>query len=349
MYQPSDRFIEELNKENRTFLARITSGTDVLREEIKSIIFTIGSCGADTFTIGSVFASYIEMNLSATDVSLAGREFLVEIGLLFPDETIEYIPMGYYTISPSDISKTRDLITIKATDRIASKCSGLYVPTMTFPCSVQAVLDDIEAQAGITIETSLDTSGIIQTAMTGLLYREVLGYIAGLLGGFCYADRNGNIQIASYPDKASLEVESERFWEIIVAEDAYSVGSLTVVVSDGGEDADGNQVEGVAYTEGTGTGITVSNPYMTESMFSAMKGKVVGYSYRPGTARFLGDPRLDPSDAIKAVNYAGEEFIFPCMSLVQEYDGGLTTTITTPSQTISDNGVKGPLTQQVER
>ena len=348
MYQPSQEFITELNKTSRLFRARITCGMDTLTEEIKKMIFTLGSCGADTFTIGSVFASYVDITLSSTETSLAGKEMFVEIGLLLPDETVEYVPMGYFTASPADISKSRDQTILKATDRISSKCGGLYIPSITFPATIQAVMDDVSTQAGVTIKTSLPTTGVIQKEMKNLTYREILGYLSGLLGGFCYADREGNICIAAYPSTSSLTIENERSWTMEMGEE-YSVDSLKVIVSEGGEDADGNEVAGVSYSSGSGNGITVSNQYMTESLFNDMKSRVLNYSFCSGTARVLGDPRLDPADAITAINFAGKEFFVPCMSITHEYDGGLATTITTPSQAASDEEVRGPLTQQVEQ
>lgn len=348
MYQPSQNFINELNKTSRLFRARVTCGTDTLTEEIKKMIFTLGSCGADTFTIGSVFASYVDITLSFTELSLAGKEMFVEIGLLLPDETVEYIPMGYFTASPADISKSRDQTILKATDRISSKCGGLYIPSITFPATIQAVMNDVSTQAGIRIKTSLPTTGVIQKEMKNLTYREILGYLSGLLGGFCYADREGNICIAAYPSTSSLTIENERSWTMEMGEE-YSADSLKVIVSEGGEDADGNEVAGVSYSAGSGNGITVSNQYMTESLFNDMKSRVLNYSFCSGTARVLGDPRLDPADAITAINFAGKEFFVPCMSITHEYDGGLATTITTPSQAASDEEVRGPLTQQVEQ
>lgn len=348
MYQPSQNFINELNKTSRLFRARVTCGTDTLTEEIKKMIFTLGSCGADTFTIGSVFASYVDITLSSTETSLAGKEMFVEIGLLLPDDTVEYIPMGYFTASPADISKSRDQTVLKATDRISSKCGGLYIPSITFPATIQAVINDVSTQAGITIKTSLPTTGVIQKEMKNLTYREILGYLAGLLGGFCYADREGNICIAAYPSTSSLTIENERSWTIEMGEE-YFVDSLKVIVSEGGEDADGNEVAGVSYSAGSGNGIIVSNQYMTESLFNDMKSRVLNYRFCSGTARVLGDPRLDPADAITVINFAGKEFFVPCMSITHEYDGGLATTITTPSQAASDEEVRGPLTQQVEQ
>lgn len=348
MYQPSQNFINELNKTSRLFRARITYGTDTLTEEIKKMIFTLGSCGADTFTIGSVFASYVDITLSSTETSLAGKEMFVEIGLLLPDDTVEYIPMGYFTASPADISKSRDQTVLKATDRISSKCGGLYIPSITFPATIQAIMSDVSTQAGITIKTSLPTTGVIQKEMKNLTCRDVIGFLAGLLGGFCYADREGNICIAAYPSTSSLTIENERSWTMEMGEE-YSVDSLKVIVSEGGEDADGNEVAGVSYSAGSGNGITVSNQYMTESLFNDMKSRVLNYNFCSGTARILGDPRLDPADAITVINFAGKEFFVPCMSITHEYDGGLATTITTPSQAASDEEVRGPLTQQVEQ
>lgn len=349
MYQPSQNFINELNKTSRLFRARVTCGTDTLTEEIKKMIFTLGSCGADTFTIGSVFASYVDITLSFTELSLAGKEMFVEIGLLLPDETVEYIPMGYFTASPADISKSRDQTILKATDRISSKCGGPYIPSITFPTTIQAVMNDVSTQAGIRIKTSLPTTGIIQKEMKNLTYREILGYLSGLLGGFCYADKLGNICIAAYPSVATSTVDSDRFWNIQMGEDKHSVNSVKVIVSEGGEDADGNVVPEVSYSAGSGSGITVSNPYMTGDLFVGVKNRILNYSFDVGTVRMLGDPCLDPADAITVTDYAGREYLLPCMSITQEYDGGLSTTITTPGQAVSDDGIKGPITQQVER
>lgn len=353
MYQPSQDFLTKLNTYGRQFRARLTVG-DTQITSIKSLVQTSGSCGADTFAIGSVFASYIDVSFSNLDISLTGREMFLEIGLVLPDGTdeppIEYIPMGYYAVqNPSSVTKERDQISINAVDRITTKCSGLYVPTVVFPCSIKAVLDDIATQTGATIKCDLDTTGVIETAMDALTYRDALGYIAGLLGGFCYADRGGNIKIAAYPTESGETVGKDRFQGLSMSDTLYKVEMLTAVVSEGGTDADGNEVEGVSYSEGSGDGLTISNPYMTRALFDAMKSRVIGYSFYSGTASFLGNPCLDPEDAVTMINYADKEFFFPCMSITQDFDGGLTTTISTPGVASSDETVKGPTQKALEQ
>lgn len=348
MYQPTQNFIDQLNTFSRQFRARMAVGENQITD-IKTFVLNTGSCGADTFSIGSVFASYVDIVMGNVDISLIGREFLLEAGILFSDDSIEYVPMGYFTVeSPSDMTKERDQITAKAVDRITVKCSGLYVPTAAFPCTIKAVLDDIENQAGITIVCDLDTSGTIETAMNNLMYRDALGYIAGLLGGFCYADREGNVKIAPYPTGASVEIGKDRFADLKPSETAYTIEALTVTVTEKTQDENGNEVPGISYSEGNGTRLSTANPYMTEALFNAMKGRVIGVSFYPGTAKFLGDPRLCPEDAISAINYADNAFLFPCMSLTHEFDGGFTTTISVPGKNESDNGTKGPMQKAVD-
>lgn len=347
----SAAYNKEVKKTSRHFVARLSVNNATVPGVIKTIALTAGSCGDSMFTFGCIFASYIDVVMSAVDTDLAGKELYLEIGLSLPDKTVEYIPMGYFTVSPADLKGTRDQITLKATDRISAKCGGVYVPKVTFPATIQAVINDIASQAGVTIETALSTTGTIQTGMKGLLYREALGYIAGLLGGFCWCDRTGKIRISAYPTTTATDISAVIIKDIQTAQSTYKVDTVMVKVSDDGTDADGNDVKGVSYIAGTGNGnrIEVQNAYMTQALFDSMKGRVLNYAYQPGTVQFLGDPRLEPMDAIKAYNYDGVTYKIPCMNIVHDFDGGLTTTITAPGQAASGSAAQGPLTQQVAK
>ena len=82
MYQPTQNFIDQLNTSSRRFRARMTVGENQITD-IKTFVLNTGSCGADTFSIGSVFASYVDIVMGNVDISLIGREFLLEAGILF--------------------------------------------------------------------------------------------------------------------------------------------------------------------------------------------------------------------------------------------------------------------------
>ncbi len=70
-----------------------------------------------------------------------------------------------------------------------------------------------------------------------------------------------------------------------------------------------------------------------------------------GSVRFLGDPRIDPWDVIVVRGRDGKDYKVPVMSLTQDFDGGLTTSVEAPgeSETEEQQGFKGPVTQAIER
>lgn len=65
--------------------------------------------------------------------------------------------------------------------------------------------------------------------------------------------------------------------------------------------------------------------------------------FYPGTVTFLGDPRLDSWDIVGFTDDWEEYQTLACMSLVHTYDGGLSTTVTAPS----DVGEIGSLEKKV--
>ncbi len=346
MYQPTDTFVAKLEQTSRQFRARITGVGINLQNEINSITITMGGCPEEAFTIGSVFGSYADVVLSANTSSLSGKEILIEFGLVLEDGTIEYVPMGRFKVLPADLKKTLDTVTLKASDRIIVKGGVDYNTALVFPATVQEVLDDIFTLIGVTIVTDLPTDGIVEIPITGMTVREVLGFISALLGGFCFADRDGNIRIAQYPKEYSAEISVERCFDVETSEEIHTVNGLTVVVSESETNEDGEATEGVEYTEGESDCVVIYNPYMTEALFEAMKSAVVGYSFYQGEVSFLGDPRLGPDDAVHIIGLDGETKFLPCMMLVHEFDGGLTTTLTVPSPYVdSGNG----LSQQIGR
>ena len=365
MYQTSEQFTAKVKESGRTSRAKVIIGDTEITSNLK-ITHASGSCGADSFSIGSVFSAYADIELQEDPgITIQGETVEVYFGLLLDDGTAEYAKKGTLTaLKPEGDTQT---VTFQAKDNIVMKCEGLYVSTLTFPATIQAVLDDIALQTGISYRLNgLNASGQITAKPEGYLYREVLGYMAGCMGGFVYCDADGVIVLSSFDAFGTTKVTPDLCWsEPTIGESQYTVGGITVVVSEATEseqtvtkiDEDGETyedteyvtVEGVSYTYGSG-GIKVSNPFMTQELFDAIKEKVIAISFRPGTVEFLGDARLEPTDAVAVTNLAGETFTIPCMNIVQEFDGGLVTTISAPADTTLEGmDVKGPMQKDLER
>lgn len=340
MYQTSELFNGEILKTSRRFKARITTGEKIFQDEILTMTINLGSCGDTAFSFGTVFSSYAEIVLADTGQFLAGQELFIEIGLYLQNNTIEYVPLGYFTASSENISKTQGKISLKAADRF-SICQSPYKARISYPTKIGDVLNDISAQTGIVITTSLNVSGVINKTPSNTTCLDLLGDIAGLLGGFCCVDRAGIVRISPFPSTVTREVLEQITMEHSFEEGVYKVGKISVSV---GDDAD------TVYTDsdGLGNGIAVENPYITQPLFDSLKNKLIGYMYHPGTLSFLGDPRLDATDMI-SIAIDGETKTVPCMNIVHDFDGGLTTTVTAPGRSASDEQLKGPLQIQVEK
>ncbi len=221
------------------------------------------------------------------------------------------------------------------------KTTGVYVSELTYPASAESVLKEISNGCGVPCNVSGLNGITIDTAPVGYTYREVIGYIASLAGGFACVDRTGTIVIKWYEDNG-YTINESRIMTFEKNESDYHLDYLTCNV-------DSN----TSFTAGSGTlGITFDNPLMTEEKLNSVYKKVRGFTYRGASLKTLGDIRLDPWDiVIVTVEESGETYKVPVMNITHEYDGGLAMTITAygKTETETETDYKGPSTKLAER
>ena len=355
MISTSTEFNTVVSSTSRTFRARFQLNGELLSCDVKSIKVYKGACG-DQLSPGSIFVPYIESEIAGCTVNLENEELTLQIGLLLGyddsgNERIEYIDIGKFTVT--DPNKTTGGIQFTAVGRLSAKCSGLYTSALTYPATIQAVLDEIVTQTGVPIVLKgMTVSGSITTKPTGLTYRDAIGYIAGLLEGFATEDNSGNVVIARYGSGDTLSVDGDRSSTAPSFNDYdYSVTGIKVVVTDDGEDEDGNTVSGISYSSGT-PNITVSNPYMTEEIFNATASNIVGYKFRPGTVELaLGDPRLEAWDSLSVTDTEAVTHIVPCLEVTHTFDGGISSEVLANANSTSaeDSETVGAVSKLVEQ
>lgn len=347
MISTTAAFITKLQEDSRTFRAQLLSGNTPINGAIKRITINKGACG-ESFSIGSIYSSYIEVTLDECEEILENKELLLQIGLVI-DDTVEYIDMGYYTVTKP--SRSAYQTTFTAVGRITSKLNCLpMLPAEQTLANLAAAIT--EATGVQIICKGVVLAGTIEENLTGLTCREVLEVITAVLGGFATEDNAGNIVISKFSTDDQVAFNGERtITDPEFSDYDYELTGVKVTTTEEWTDEDGTVHPEVSFTEGTPRQ-TLSMKYMTESLFSAFKANVVGYTYRPGTIPLaLGDPRLDPWDCILYTDAKGNAHVVPCLSIVHTFDGGLSTVITAPgeSESESESQVKGPLVQKMER
>ena len=333
----TDAFKATIRSPSRTFRGRLKINDKWIYANFKKLSYETSSSSEEYLQLGSAVAAKIELTIKRIDELFENTEIPIEIGLKLPSGKYEYIPVGFFTAEhPTNDQATT---TFTAYDRMM-KTTGLYVSNFTYPASAASVLNEISIGCGVPVNVSnIDSSIMIATKPVGYTYREMIGYIASLAGGFACVDRTGTIVIKWYSD-VDYKLDVTRIMGFEKDESNYNLEKLSCNVDNS-----------TTLTSGGGIlGVTFDNPFMTQDRLDNIFKKLSGFSYRGASVKTLGDVRLDPWDMITVEDGEGT-YKVPVMNIQQEYDGGLAMTITSYGKTQTEQEVdfKGPTTQQNER
>ena len=332
----SEQFATTIRSPSRTFNLRLKINGKWIDAGFKKMSYETASTSDEGIQIGSAVAAKIELTVKRINELFENTEIPIEIGLKLPSGKYEYIPLGFFTAEHPTLDQATTTFT--AYDRMM-KTTGVYVSELTYPASAESVLKEISNGCGVPCNVSGLNGITIDTAPVGYTYREVIGYIASLAGGFACVDRTGTIVIKWYEDNG-YTINESRIMTFEKNESDYHLDYLTCNV-------DSN----TSFTSGIGTlGITFDNPLMTEEKLNSVHKKVRGFAYRGASLKTLGDIRLDPWDIV-TVEESGETYKVPVMNITHEYDGGLAMTITAygKTETETETDYKGPSTKLAER
>lgn len=357
MYQVSEALDKVISGSGRTFYARLNEISDGIQE----IVQTNFSAPDSYFYVGGAIASKIEVSMfTKSQEFVKGKEVRFEIGAM-ADGTIEWIPMGYFTIKEQ--KKDRNLLTFTAYDRLESKLAKAYKSKITkYPVESKEFLTDISEQAGVEFDTSkLSDSLMIDKILTvndqsgeksckepfdGFTMQQVVGYIAQLHGTFAICDRSGKVTFrwyealtADYPGKIGDTAGSylkDQNLSFIYNTIEFLKESHTYLIKtnryfdDLLQSETMCQISGIScdtennhYESGTNINTNLSNPVMTQEWLNKILEKIKDMSYYPVSFSFMGDPRLDVGDVVTIVDAKNNLIDVPVMQHTITFDGGL--------------------------
>lgn len=342
MYQSSAAFAELIQQDSRTFKAKLIVGNTVLDSGIKSIILKGGSNSGTSFIIGSCISQYIEVEMEKPSVFVENEEIEWRIGGQVSATVEEYIPMGIFTAQKPEADE--EIIKFTAYDRMM-KTERAYFSSLPATTTTVAVLNEMSTFLGVPIITT-GLSAITIKRPDGYTCREVLSYISQMYAGFAVCDRQGQITIKTYA-ASGLSIAPAKYWDSFTHNEfPYTFQKITCHT---GKDAEGNTI---SISAGSGNReMTISNPLMTQSILNSVAAKLQGFTYMPGNLKFLGDPRVDVWDILNVASKDGTVYKVPVMNFIQDFDGGLTSTVESAGETETQEqqGFKGPVTQAIER
>lgn len=335
MYSGSTEFNNLIEKPGGNALKTRFTFSDFSIENFTKLEYYGGSNNSTDIAIGTTNMAYLEVG-TMTDRIITNREFLFEVGLELSDGTIEYAPMGYFTVQKPDSDE--DTVNFKAYDRM-QKFEKPYKSNLEYPADSQKILYELCTMCGVELATPIANPITITDKLEGYTCREVLGYIAGIHGLFACFDRYGKLNLRWYSE-TPIEKQIGLIWSLTKSQSNYEVEKVTLA-----KDSE------TTYTSGTGiSGINHSNPYATQEIADSIYASLGGFSYRPCEISMLDDIRLDAWDMLKVTYLDGSVLTIPVMSLEHSFTDGETRVKSFgKTDTESEYRYSGPTTQAMDR
>ena len=336
MYSGSTEFNNLIEKSGgNALITRFKFSNFTLTQFIK-LDYYGGSNNSDDIAIGTTNMAYLDVS-AITDKIITNQEFLFEVGMELSDGTIEYAPMGYFTVQKPDSDE--DEVNFTACDRM-QKFEKPYVSSLEYPTDSQKILYELCTMCEVQLATPILNPITITDKLDGYTCREVLGYIAGIHGLFACFDRYGKLNVRWYRS-TPIEKQIGLIWSLTKSQSDFTVEKVTLA-----KDAE------TIYTSGSGgsCGISQSNPYATFDIAKSLYAKLGGYTYRPCEISMLDDIRLDAWDTLKVTYLDGSVLTIPVMSLEHSFTSGETRVKSFgKTDTESEYSYSGPTTQAMDR
>ena len=318
--------------------------------------------GTTEYTIGSVYIPTIEFGLSNDVACTVGTKVKVVMQFeCWKSNTISYwLDIPFYEFIVTDITSKDYTSTFKGYISSYNKLNMTFAPDEQ-SYTVQTMLREFVNKTGVAVKDlgrltnhSL-TKGVITekneagetvtkdgTNYVGKTYFEQLSYIASLLGSNIIFTRNNEIQFVK-PTSANITVDN--YSTPTRGAIKYNITKITCNIDNSTKIS-------------TGTGefeheLVISNPYMQQDILDLILPSIKILSYEAYDFKFsLADLRLEPLDMI-TINHKGANKNIP-LQYVQWVLNDKTATLTVKSftkqasDTQTENGFKGTLTQKVE-
>lgn len=327
MIAVSDAYLEAVTGASRAFQARITlnGATQIPTELIKSIVIreTVNADGS--LTMGNACSSEATIAVfksDSTNIPYQNSQIYIEIGLEVGG-SVEWIPAGTFFVA--DVKSSGALYyTLTAYDGMSKLEDPFDASSIAWPASIQVIAESISGATGVSLDSTYDwtpyTTYIIQMDSIDPSYtnRQMIGYIAGMMGKNATFSRNGVLTFKWYTDtERSIDLDNQYmngFTKLMDSETAvYSISAGT---------------RDNMFSAGDGVGIIFDNPFITQDMVNSIYESAGNMAYLPSTIKWRGDPALEAGDIITAEWLDGSLHDVLLMSHTLSYNGGVNSTIT---------------------
>lgn len=285
---------------------------------VGGLSITDGVCSSGNFDLGSAIINQLTLKINNMDEEYSSYDFTDAQITVWEGAQLssgpEWLKKGVF--NASDPTETPAVITLKALDNMA-KFDSDYDGNMTFPITIQAMVQYCCDRCGVILATQLISNGryVIHKnpfSDAQITYRTIISHCAVIAGCFARCNADGQLELKWY-DKTAFS-EASKHHEITQIASGLSVMSVDVTITGIKVTSEGDEKEKETYLSGTeGYVLSVSgNPLIqpgdTKTIASYLAEKIVGMCFRPMKANAVGDPSWEAGDAAVITDRKGKKY-----------------------------------------
>jgi len=298
-----------------------------------SISFNEATSQSGEFTVGAAVIGEFNFTLNnfngnLTDEIFAGAKVIPSVYYTI-NNTPEYLPKGVYYVASHKTNG--NLIRVKAYDSM--KLLDEHKTTITYPTTVQAVVEAICTACNITLATQTIPNGTYALSLApeaDMTDRQLLSAVCEITGNFARMDENGNLYVGWYdfdnPVTIASTFDGKDLWTLPIM-----LTGVRVNVYSGDN----------TYFYGTDDNVvTVSNNPLVyagngQEICNMIGARITGSTFRPGSLPILSNPCLQSGDVLEITdNITGDTYLLPITELT--YTKGLTETVSCSFENTED-------------
>ena len=339
MYPVSDAFLRAVRSNTRKYFwtgTIVTKGGMTYEFGAKEIVKGSGyisrqCCGSTEIELGTVYAAEMGITL-LSDIdryTLEDAQVTLAFHLVLADGSVEDVPMGIFEVS--EANRLAKCLELKAYDfmlRFDRSFNGFetvgtaydFIALCCKRCKVEFANKRAEIDAmpngGVTI--SVYTENDIETC------RDVLFYVAQVLGGFFIINREGKLELRKYGKDPVMKVEqrhrfSSSFSDFITRYTAVSsTNKQTQIAEYYALDPDNGLTMNLGVNPLLQFGLKETREMLCRNILTDLS--VIRYV--PFDSDTIGNPALDPGDVLTFTGGQADEGQITCITSIRQKIGG---------------------------
>lgn len=268
---------------------------------------TRSCCGNSSLELGTVYASEMGVTL-LSDIdryTLEGAQVKVYFHLVLPDDTVETVPMGIFEVS--EATRKIRCLEIKAYDYMlrfdkafnieaGSGTAYNYLNIICEECGVEMAQTQAQIAA---LPNGTETLGIYSSNDIES-YRDLLYYVAQVLGSVAQINREGKLELLQYTDTPVCKIAQNQRYTSSYSDfvTRYTAISSTNMVTEEAEYYALDTDDGLTMNLGTNPLLQFGLKATRERLLRRVLNAIAVAQYVPFTSDTIGNPALDPMDCL---------------------------------------------------